>query len=888
MNRRRLTLRLLFAILFAEARLAAAEEGPAPFFEADQPFFQTQVEMSADSDAVAGDLVVRGVLLPAGVDTFVLFDQELLRPVAAWRAPAGQPPITLMTMAQISYAAPRRKVGADHPRPTGPLWWSSAAHPGAASTLERLRLDPRPPGKAGEHGRGPLPATQGRFDGIDTAGGTAVLCYHVEGVALREQWRAREGDAGLQVRRELRVSPRSTPLHFALGRATGSEWTRVEGSSATADPLRVDCDVPNVRFSVEAGELIATLAPSARVTDLTFSWTHSSVGPGAATVNWPSAPSTGPRWPESVSAAVNLGVLKQNGLELDLLAVPENNPWRRRVRPADLAFVGSDRAVVVTYDGDVWWVDGVGAAAPASLQWRRFASGLHEPLAVVAPHGVVQVATKNGIVRLHDRNGDGEADWYENFNDQMIQSQSTRSFPLDMALGPDGSTYVTQGGIVTTSGIKSGGAGTVHTGAVLRVAPDGRSAHAFVTGAREPFVTVHPVTGVVTGSDQQGHFTPSSVAYLFRQGDHFGFPEENPVKLTPPLVWIPHEQDSSSTSQVWMIGNRLRQWDGRLLHLSYGTGRLFLVSPDLEAPVPQAAVIPLDLKTDLPLLHARVHPDGAAVFLAGFQIWGTRTTVPWILGRLRAGDTPTVTAVAARSGTQGVVLEFAVPVDPASLRPEAVSARAWNYRRSSAYGSGRYTPDGSSGTTPWPVGQVALGKDGRTVFVHLPDVPPVMQLEVRHDFRSAVGDELRGVVYFTVHQQTPLNLADLGLQNLDLSKSVAQVTRLKEEPATVAMGKALAESLGCAACHSADGTTEGKVGPTWKGLFGTKRTFVDGTSEVADEFYLRAKILDPMKRRVTTTPAEMPSYRGVVGEQQLEALVLYIRSLRPGLATESR
>ena len=65
-----------------------------------------------------------------------------------------------------------------------------------------------------------------------------------------------------------------------------------------------------------------------------------------------------------------------------------------------------------------------------------------------------------------------------------------------------------------------------------------------------------------------------------------------------------------------------------LVHLSYGTGRIFVISPDLSAPIPQAAVIPMNLKTELPLLHARMHPAGDAVFFAGFQIWGTRTTTP--------------------------------------------------------------------------------------------------------------------------------------------------------------------------------------------------------------------------------------------------------------------
>jgi len=106
------------------------------------------------------------------------------------------------------------------------------------------------------------------------------------------------------------------------------------------------------------------------------------------------------------------------------------------------------------------------------------------------------------------------------------------------------------------------------------------------------------------------------------------------------------------------------------------------------------------------------------------------------------------------------------------------------------------------------------------------------------------------------------------------------ITQKQEEVATPALGKSLAENLGCVGCHSADGTTEGKVGPTWKNLYGSKQTLVDGTTDVADEIYLRAKILDPMKRRVTTGPAEMPSYRGVVSEGQLDALVLYIKSLR--------
>src|ERR1044071_9360603 len=227
------------------------------------------------------------------------------------------------------------------------------------------------------------------------------------------------------------------------------------------------------------------------------------------------------------------------------------------------------------------------------------------------------------------------ARWIENFNDQLIQSQTTRSFPLDMGVGPDGSTFISQGGIVTRSGLVSGGEGTAQTGGILRISPDGKTSELFASSAREPFVAVNPKTGLVTATDQQGNYIPSSVSYLVRRGDNFGFLQLNPEKLAPPLAWVPHDQDNSSSSESWIIGKGMGPFDGTLIHLSYGTGRMFIISPDLDAPIPQGAVIPLDLKTDLPLLHARMNLKGDAFWLAGFLIWGTRTTTTWSLGRLR-------------------------------------------------------------------------------------------------------------------------------------------------------------------------------------------------------------------------------------------------------------
>ena len=49
------------------------------------------------------------------------------------------------------------------------------------------------------------------------------------------------------------------------------------------------------------------------------------------------------------------------------------------------------------------------AVPAASLLWRRYAGGLSEPLSMELASGVPQIFTRNGVIRLYDQNGDGEA-----------------------------------------------------------------------------------------------------------------------------------------------------------------------------------------------------------------------------------------------------------------------------------------------------------------------------------------------------------------------------------------------------------------------------------------------------------------------------------------------
>ncbi len=91
-------------------------------------------------------------------------------------------------------------------------------------------------------------------------------------------------------------------------------------------------------------------------------------------------------------------------------------------------------------------------------------------------------------------------------------------------------------------------------------------------------------------------------------------------------------------------------------------------------------------------------------------------------------------------------------------------------------------------------------------------------------------------------------------------------------------GKALFQTKTCTTCHSDDGSP--KIGPSLKGVFGHKVELADGTSVQADENYLRESIENPTAKIVKGFQPIMPTFKGMMSETEMNAVISYIKSLK--------
>jgi cytochrome c oxidase subunit 2 len=91
-------------------------------------------------------------------------------------------------------------------------------------------------------------------------------------------------------------------------------------------------------------------------------------------------------------------------------------------------------------------------------------------------------------------------------------------------------------------------------------------------------------------------------------------------------------------------------------------------------------------------------------------------------------------------------------------------------------------------------------------------------------------------------------------------------------------GRDIAAKRGCLSCHTLDGQPH--IGPSWAGLYDAPVRLSDGTTVTADVAYLTRSMMDPQAQIVDSYKPVMPTYRGILAEPEVAALVELIVSLK--------
>jgi glucose/arabinose dehydrogenase/mono/diheme cytochrome c family protein len=840
------------------------------FVEADFPFISSVLDARGLGSGWPGDnLTTRALILNLGAGMWAAFDTDLLRVSAIWSGSG----ITPASMAQTSYhnAGERAPIGQGRlPSIAGSTWLANGLYPGWQVGTTVARVDPRPvaPDPA-EVGRGPLAREYGRFTAVRLVAGGVILEYDVRGTAIEERIVARPQDAGSVVERQFRVGRRESALVLAVGQrpaAAGALHAAVSGSPAVTLQRGAD------------GLLAVRVAPGQASVEFSVAMSAAATPVAAA---FAPAPAAQVRWPQTVTTQ---GVLSaaSDAFVVDRIAIPDVNPWRRNVRFADIAFPSADRAALVTFDGDVWTASGLDGDL-RSITWRRFASGLHEPLAIAARDGGLFVFDRNGIWRLEDTDANGEADRHVLVANVFAQTAETREFAMSMRIAPDGAFIIAKGGQV-------GATRGRHNGSVLRVSPDGAESRVLGWGLRQPFAAVDPRTGMVLATDQQGNYVPSTPLHIVRDGQYYGFlpdalpKEQYPAPIAEPLAWIPHAVSASAGGLVWLTGARMGPITDALVYINYYRPGLLLARVDTRSARPRAAVTSLTNELTFAPLAGAVHPADGQLYVTGFRIWGTDAGELSGLARVRYTSAPSTLPNEVVATDRGVLVKFDVPVDRAlATDPSNFSAERWNYQRTAAYGSPHFTLEGERGQDRLVPSSVYLAPDGRTLFVGIPDMRPSMQMRIGWSLATTSGTRIDGNVYLTPTVLSTFAPAaeGFGAITVDLTPRAAAATAAR--PVTADEGRRVATRMGCLACHSTDGSVTGRVGPSWKALAGSERVLANGGRRMADAAYLRESILNPtasVARGFDQTDAGMPSYAGVLTDAEIESVMLYIQSLK--------
>ncbi|MEN9284874.1 MAG: hypothetical protein RLZZ179_2367 [Verrucomicrobiota bacterium] len=595
---------------------------------------------------------------------------------------------------------------------------------------------------------GPLPRTWCRFEGLHRHGPVSVLQYTV-------------GEARLFEAAEL-IEYGTHPLFVRTINAGKSARDLRLRVAPEADGFVVHVAGEGLSVAQEAGFHVLTIPAAATPVNFRIGLTRGTddasvealVRAARLPLDLGELTKGGPaQWDQTVETEIAPGD-ESGPFAADVLTHPDAgaNPWQSWLRLTGFDFhPDGDRAVVCTWMGDVWSVEGIGQAT-GKLRWRRMATGLFQPLGLKIVGGEIYVCCRDQIAKLHDRNGDGETDFVECFNSDHQVTEHFHEFAMGLQADAAGNFYYAKSGRHALKEV------VAHHGTLLKVSADGGRTDILATGFRAANGVCLNPDGTFFVTDQEGFWTPKNRINLVRgtgpqefYGNMFGYTpvtDSSDAAMVQPLCWITNAFDRSPSELVWVPREaRWGPFNGALLNLSYGYGRIYTVPHEMVGGQAQGGMCALPLpQFPTGVMRGRFHPRDGQFYACGMFAWAGNQSQPGGFYRVRWTGRPALQPLGLRFRSDAVEIDLSDAPDAATVGEAGrYEVRAWDLKRSANYGSGHVGEHALEVT--------AVARRGeRTVVLTVPGLHPAMGVSVSCRFRGADGSEQERVIHGTIHR----------------------------------------------------------------------------------------------------------------------------------------
>ena len=751
-----------------------------PFLSATVEFRDPLVEDSTTNQAAktqsSKNIAYKGIAIRlAGATTAagneasrnVVFDTDLLRYAGAWSG-------GFLNMTNVAWDGSH----SSHATPAGHIAFTGRQSPGWAHPARPDDFsDPR------ALPYGPLPRDWAHYEGLFVHGSKVVLHYTVGDTSVLDSPGVQRVATAWAFTRALNLNAIGSPLTLhvcdqgsrpaRLAVLSSLEATDDRHASASVvilespeseEALLVACQgaPPNakwrlddnaVRLELPRGtapvrlKLVLGERPKSQLSDL-----KSVVQSAAPEDLSPLLRGGSRRWRKTLTTQVKLGD-ESTPLAVDAQTLPADNPWNSWMRLGGFDFfTDGRRAAVCTWNGDVWTVDGLGTTS-TSLTWQRVATGLFQPLGLRIVDDRIYVNARDQITILHDLNGDGEADHYENFNNDHQVTEHFHEFALGLQTDESGNFYYAKAARHALDAV------VPQHGTVLKISHDGLETEILARGFRAPNGVCVNGDGSFIVSDQEGHWVPCNRINWVQKGGYYGYewayrptPKRQPID--DPICFVAKALDRSPAEQLWVTSDRWGALNDRLISTSYGTGGLYQVIYETVDGKRQGGYVALPMKAfPTGVMRARFHPQDGQLYACGLYGWAGNRTLAGGFYRVRHTGKTLHIPIALHATRTGIIIGFSEPVGAKrASSPRSYRVERWNYKTSAEYGSKDYRiSDDRIGRDNVNVTAARISRDERTVFLEIPDMKPCMQMRIRYRLQTKDGARLSQEIYNTIH-----------------------------------------------------------------------------------------------------------------------------------------